>query len=82
MSKASDDIAALGTNLTSIGTGVVNLDNTIQSLQAQIANGGSVLTPADQAALDALVTQSATLATTANAVIAAPSTPAPAPVTP
>lgn len=77
MSKVTDDLAAITANLTSIATGVTSLDAQIQALQ----NSPGTLSSADQAALDSIVAQSSALATAANAVVSAPTTPVP-PVTP
>lgn len=82
MATVSTELAQVQTNLNTIGTGITSLDSQIQALQQQIANGGSTLTAADQAALDAIVAQSGQLATQANAVVTPPPTPTPSPTPP
>ena len=63
------NFATTKTQLTTIATGVTALDAKIVALQAQIASG---LSAADQAALQALVTDSAALAAQAKAIDTTP----------
>jgi hypothetical protein len=77
MSKVSDELTAVAGNLTSIATGVANLDSQIQAF----GNPGDSLTPATQAQLDAIQSQSAALAQTANSAAAAPTVPVTPPAT-
>ena len=63
------NFAATKTQLTTIATGVTALDAKIVALQAQIASG---LSAADQAALQALVADSAALAAQAKAIDTTP----------
>ncbi len=72
MSALSDQLAVVITNLTSIQTGITSLDAQIQAFQ----NSPGTLSAADQASLDAIVASSTSLATAANAVVAAPTVPA------
>lgn len=76
MSAVSDEIAAIQGSLNSIATGITSLDSQIQAFEAQ---AGDTLTPATQAALDAIKAQSATLATQANAAVTPPASPSPTP---
>ena len=71
MSALSDQLAGVQTNLASIAAGITALDDLIQKLQ----NSPGTLGPADQAALDAISTQSAALATAANSLPVPPGTP-------
>ena len=69
MSKITDFAAAVQTSfdavnasLDNVVTDEANLAKQIADLQAQIAAGGSVLTPEDQAALDLIVANAVALA--------------------
>lgn len=74
----AQQLAAVQSSLSSIASGVTALDTAIQNLQSQVAaNSGDNLTPATQALLDQIATQSAALAQTANTIPGAtpPATP-------
>jgi capsule polysaccharide export protein KpsE/RkpR len=73
----ADQLAALKANQATIATGIQALDAKIVALAGQIAASPSVLTAEDQATLDAVVAQSAALASVASADPTA--TPPPAP---
>jgi len=82
LGQVQQNLTAAQTTLTSIGTGVLGLDALIQQLQTQLSSSGStsVLSTADQAVLDSILTASGNLATQAsNISTAAPGT---APATP
>jgi uncharacterized protein YoxC len=67
--------------LNSVASGITALDADIQKLNDQIAaNSGDNLTPATQALLSSIVSQSASLATQANTLPSA-TVPAPPPTT-
>jgi|ERR1035437_1437263 hypothetical protein len=70
---------AIGVSLDNISADEANLAKQITDLQTQIANGGSTLTSADQAALDLVVSNATSLAaktkTTADNVPDLPSPP-------
>jgi hypothetical protein len=72
MNQISDFASKVEANFASIKTGILALDAKIQALQ----NSPGILSEADQKALDAIVADSATLATAANAVV--PPVPPPA----
>lgn len=63
---------AIATDVTGIGTGVSDLQAKLAALQASAGNPATatVLTPADQATLDAAVTQGASLKTALDGVVA------------
>jgi hypothetical protein len=61
--KANAALAEANTSLDNIVTDEAALAKSIADLQAQIAAGGSVLTPEDQAALDSVASTAAALAT-------------------
>ena len=85
MSTIANELAAVTSALTqtqadvaTIAAGNTDLNNQIADHKNQIANSGSTLTPADQAALDAVASQAAALKTAADAAAAElPATPAP-----
>jgi uncharacterized phage infection (PIP) family protein YhgE len=85
MSKITDFAVAATAALTQANTSLdnivadeANLSKQIADLQAQIANGSSVLTPEDQAALDAVgVSASALADRTKTAADAVPDLPTP-----
>lgn len=62
--KEQVDIDALNAKLDSLATGVTGLDDAIKQLQSTVTG----LTPEEQAALDAVVTQSDALVAKANAI--------------
>lgn len=64
VAKEQADIDALNAKLDSISTGVAELDTLIKTLQTTATS----LTPEDQAALDAVVTQSDALVAKATAI--------------
>jgi hypothetical protein len=75
MSPTGTELATIKTNLdattanlATITSGIAALDTLIQNLQ----NSPNPLSPADQAALDAIVSQSTALAATAAAISTAP----------
>lgn len=74
MSQISDFAAKVEANFASTKSGIQALDDKIVAFQ----NSPGTLSPEDQAALDAIVADSATLATAANAVVPpVPPTPQP-----
>jgi predicted phage tail protein len=88
MSKVTDFAAATKetldqviTSLNNIVIDEANLAKQIQDLKDQIANGGSSLTPEDQAALDAVTVSATTIAARTKEIAdAVPDLPVPPPV--
>ena len=79
MSNISDEIAAVAANLASVQTTLNNIVSGISALDALITQlettAGDSLTPATQAALDAVSNASTALVAQANAVSTEPPTP-------
>ena len=80
MSAITDYTDQVNANFAKIATGITSLDTAIQQLQTQLQSAGT-LSASDAAALQAVVDQSAALATSANAPPPAAPAPAPAPTT-
>ena len=72
MSQISDFADKTNANFAAIASGIANLDAQIQAFQ----NSPGTLSPADQAALDAIVASSAKLAAAAQAPVVPPVPPA------
>jgi hypothetical protein len=79
LTQAAADLAAIKTDVATIAAGIASLNTNIQTLQGELANG--VLTPAQQTALDAVVSTSDALKTQSDTVAAGFETPPPPPPT-